>query len=135
MTRYITLDQVMELHRQIIQQSGGGTGVRDQGALESAIAQPRMTFGGEDLYATVVEKSAALGFSLIMNHPFVDGNKRVGHAAIEVSLVINGLEIIAPVDEQETIILSLANGSIDRQTFTDWLISRVDDLSQSQARI
>jgi death on curing protein len=132
MTRYITLDQVMELHRQIIQQSGGGTGVRDQGALESAIAQPRMTFGGEELYATVVEKSAALGFSLIMNHPFVDGNKRVGHAAIEVFLVINGLEIIAPVDEQETIILSLANGSIDRQTFTDWLISRVDNLSQSE---
>jgi death on curing protein len=134
MTRYITLDQVMELHRQIIQQSGGGTGVRDQGALESAIAQPRMTFGGEELYATVVEKSAALGFSLIMNHPFVDGNKRVGHAAIEVFLVINGLEIIAPVDEQETIILSLANGSIDRQTFTDWLISRVDNLSQSQSQ-
>jgi death on curing protein len=132
MTRYITLDQVMELHRQIIQQSGGGTGVRDQGALESAIAQPRMTFGGEELYATVVEKAAALGFSLIMNHPFVDGNKRVGHAAIEVFLVINGLEIIAPVDEQETIILSLANGSIDRQTFTDWLISRVDNLSQSE---
>jgi death on curing protein len=132
MTRYITLDQVMELHRQIIQQSGGGTGVRDQGALESAIAQPRMTFGGEELYATVVEKAAALGFSLIMNHPFVDGNKRVGHAAIEVFLVINGLEIIAPVDEQETIILSLANGSIDRQTFTDWLISRVNNLSQSE---
>jgi death on curing protein len=132
MTRYITLDQVMELHRQIIQQSGGGTGVRDQGALESAIAQPRMIFGGEELYATVVEKAAALGFSLIMNHPFVDGNKRVGHAAIEVFLVINGLEIIAPVDEQETIILSLANGSIDRQTFTDWLISRVNNLSQSE---
>jgi death on curing protein len=69
-----------------------------------------------------------------MNHPFVDGNKRVGHAAIEVFLVINGLEIIAPVDEQETIILSLANGSIDRQTFSDWLISRVDDLSQSQSQ-
>jgi death on curing protein len=102
--------------------------------LESAIAQPRMIFGGEELYATVVEKAAALGFSLIMNHPFVDGNKRVGHAAIEVFLVINGLEIIAPVDEQETIILSLANGSIDRQTFSDWLISRVDDLSQSQSQ-
>ncbi|MEO1149149.1 MAG: type II toxin-antitoxin system death-on-curing family toxin, partial [Cyanobacteria bacterium J06638_22] len=68
---------------------------------------PRMTFGGEDLYPTLVDKAAALGFSLVMNHPFVDGNKRTGHAAMETFLVMNDLEILAPVDEQELIILSL----------------------------
>lgn len=60
-----------------------------------------MTFGGEDLYPTVIEKAIALGFSMIMNHPFVDGNKRTGHAALETFLILNGLEISASVDEQE----------------------------------
>lgn len=125
MIRYLTLDEVMSLHRQILKQSGGAAGVRDLGSLESAIAQPMMTFGGEDLYPTLVDKAAALGFSLIMNHPFVDGNKRTGHAAMETFLVMNDLEIFASVDEQELVILSLAAGSLDREELTKWLESRV----------
>lgn len=125
MIRYLTLDEVMSLHRQILKQTGGIAGVRDSGSLESAIAQPMMTFGGEDLYPTLVDKAAALGFSLVMNHPFVDGNKRIGHAAMETFLVINDLEIFAPVDEQELVILSLAAGSLDREEFTKWLESQV----------
>lgn len=125
MIRYLTLDEVMSLHRQILKQSGGTAGVRDSGSLESAIAQPMMTFGGEDLYPTLVDKAAALGFSLVMNHPFVDGNKRTGHAAMETFLVMNDLEIFAPVDEQEVVILSLAAGSLDREEFTKWLESQV----------
>lgn len=125
MIRYLTLDEVMSLHRQILKQSGGTAGVRDLGSLESAIAQPMMTFGGEDLYPALVDKAAALGFSLVMNHPFVDGNKRTGHAAMETFLVMNDLEIFAPVDEQEFVILSLAAGSLDREEFTTWLESRV----------
>jgi death-on-curing protein len=85
--RFLTLIEVLELHRRVIEQSGGAFGIRDIGLLESAIAQPRMTFGGEDLYPSLLEKAAALGFSIIMNHPFVDGNKRTGHAAIETFLV------------------------------------------------
>lgn len=84
-----------------------------------------MTFGGEDLYPTLVEKAAALGFSLVKNHPFVDGNKRIGHAAMEVFLVLNEYEIAASIDEQEAIILQLAAGEIDRSSFTEWLSSRV----------
>lgn len=84
-----------------------------------------MTFGGEDLYPTLVEKAAALGFSLIKNHPFVDGNKRVGHAALETYLVLNGYEIAAAVDEQEGVILRLSAGELDREAFTGWLRSRV----------
>jgi death-on-curing protein len=97
--RYLTLGEVLELYHRIIRQSGGSQGIRDLGALESALAQPRMTFGNQELYPTVVEKASALGFSLIKNHPFVDGNKRTGHAAMETFLVLNGFEIDASVDE------------------------------------
>lgn len=126
MIRYLSLLEVLDLHRQIINQSGGALGIRDLGALESAIAQPRMTFGGEDLYPTIVEKAAALGFSLIMNHPFVDGNKRIGHAAMETFLVLNGLEINALVDEQERVILQLASSEIEREDFVEWLKQSVE---------
>ncbi|MEL7246581.1 MAG: Fic family protein, partial [Cyanobacteria bacterium J06573_2] len=84
MIRYLVLIEVIELHRQIIEQSGGALGIRDLGALESALAQPYMTFGGEELYPKLVDKASAIGFSLVMNHPFIDGNKRIGHAAMEV---------------------------------------------------
>lgn len=76
--RHLTLAEVLELHRLVITQTGGGQGLRDLGLLESAIAQPRQTFGGQDLYPDLPAKAAALGFSLIANHPFIDGNKRVG---------------------------------------------------------
>lgn len=71
--RYLTLNEVLDSYRQVMEQSGGAFGVHDLNALDSAIAQPRMTFGGEELYPTAVEKASALGFSLVMNHPFVDG--------------------------------------------------------------
>jgi death-on-curing protein len=121
MIRYLTLIEVLELHRKILEQSGGALGIRDIGLLESAIAQPRMTFCGEDLYLSLLEKAAALGFSIIMNHPFVDGNKRTGHAATETLLVLNGLEISASVDEQERIVLAIASGELGREAFVEWL--------------
>jgi death-on-curing protein len=123
--RYLSLEEVLELHRMVIQQSGGMPGLRDPNGLESALAQPRMTFGGEDLYPSLVDKAATLGFSLIRNHPFVDGNKRIGHAVMEAFLVLNGYEIQASVDEQEGIILRLAAGELDRAAFTAWLYSRI----------
>ena len=119
--RQLTLSEVLELHRRIIRYSGGSLGIRDLNAVESAIAQPRMTFDGEDLYPTIVAKAAALGFSLIQNHPFIDGNKRIGHAAMETFLILNGFEIHAPVDEQEQIILSVASGTLERAQFLEWL--------------
>ena len=119
--RYLTLIEVLELHRRIIEQFGGALGVRDFGLLESAIAQPRMTFGGEELYSSLIEKSAALGFSIIMNHPFVDGNKRTGHAAVETLLILNGMEISAAVDEQERVILTIASGEMGHKEFVEWL--------------
>ena len=119
--RYLNLAEVVELHRRLLQVTGGAPGIRDFGALESAIAQPKATFGGIDLYPTLVEKAAALGFSLVQGHPFVDGNKRVGHAAMETFLALNGFEIVAAVDDQERLMLDLAAGRIGRSHLTAWL--------------
>ena len=123
--RYLTLNEVLEVHRQVIAQSGGAEGLMHLSALESALAQPQMTFGGEDLYPTLVDKAAALGYALIKNHPFLDGNKRTGHAAMEVFLVLNGYEIRAAVDEQEHVILQVAASEIEREEFTTWLRTHV----------
>ena len=124
--RYLSLGELLELYERVIQQTGGGFGVRDLNAVESALAQPRMTFAGTDLYPTIVEKASALGFSLIQNHPFIDGNKRLGHAAIETFLVLNGFELNAPVDEQEQAILAVASSKMSRAEFTEWIRQRTE---------
>lgn len=129
--RILTLDEVLELHQLVLKSSGGAAGVRDHGALESALAQPLMTFGGAELYPTLADKASALGFSLVMNHPFVDGNKRIGHAAMETFLVLNGLEITATVQEQEAVILALAAGTLKREPFTEWVRSHITPRPQS----
>ena len=127
--RYLTLGEVIELHRRLLQVTGGAPGIRDFGVLESAIAQPKATFGGVDLYPTLVEKAATLGFSLVQGHPFVDGNKRVGHAAMETFLVLNGTEIDAPADSQERLMLDLAAGRIGRDDLIDWLRQHLKPLA------
>ena len=119
--RYLTLGEVLELYYRSIEESGGSAGIRDIAALESAVAQPRMTFDGVDLYPTIAEKASALGFSLAKNHSFLDGNKRIGHAAMETFLVLNGCEFNAPVGEQEKVILAVASGEMKREDFTEWL--------------
>ena len=105
MTRYLTVNEVLQLYRQVMDRSGGTVGILSMETLESAVAQPRATFDGKELYPSLGEKAAALGFSLVMNHAFVDGNKRIGHAGMETFLVLNGFQIDASVDEQERIIL------------------------------
>ena len=121
MIRYLSLAEVIELHDRIISATGGSHGLRDLGLLESAVGQPRQTFGGADLYPTVVSKATALGFSLIKNHPFIDGNKRVGHAALEAMLMLNGRELSAVVDVAEAEILAVAAGQRTREEFEVWV--------------
>src|SRR5689334_15702127 len=123
--RYLSLQEVISLHSLLIAQSGGSSGLRDRGAVESAIAQPEASFGGNDLYPDLARKAAALGHSLIQNHPFVDGNKRVGHAAMEVFLLLNGHEINASVDDQEKIIIDVASGKISRIELGEWLLQHM----------
>ena len=129
--RYLTLGEVVALHRAILAATGGADGIRDLGALESALAQPKATFGGTDLYPSIVDKASALAFGLAMNHPFVDGNKRIAHAGMAVFLDLNGFEIEATIDEQEQLMLGLAAGQLSRADLTTWLASHVSTRKSS----
>ena len=123
--RYLTLAEVLDLHRRVIEQTGGADGVRDLGGVESAVAQPQMSFDGVPLYSTIAESAAALCFSLVMNHPFVDGNKRVGHAALETFLVLNGYELMGDVGDAEKLMLNLAAGEVTRDELLNWIKSQM----------
>jgi death-on-curing protein len=123
--RYLTLSEVVELHRLVLAATGGAPGIRDLGALESAAAQPRASFGGDDLHPTLIEKAGALGFALAQGHPFVDGNKRVAHAAMATFLLLNGADIGATVDEQERLMLDIASGRVSRPELVEWLREHV----------
>ncbi len=91
--RFLTVEEVERIHDRLIAQSGGSSGLCGRNAFESAVQQPKATFGGEELYSTIIEKSAILAFTLVKNHPFLDGNKRTGHAAMEVFLLLNGMKL------------------------------------------
>lgn len=119
--RYLTLFEVLELHKRIIARTGGSHGIHNLAGLGAALARPRLTFDQSDLYPSLVSKAAVLCLSIIMNHPIIDGNKRVGHAAMETFLILNGFQIKAGVDQQERIILDLAMGKIHGDEFTSWL--------------
>lgn len=121
MIRYLSLAEVLRLHGRIIARTGGSEGLRDLGLLESSLAQPRQTFDGVELYVGLVDKAAAVGFSLIKNHPFVDGNKRIGHAVVEAMLMLNGFELSAGVDESEAEILAVAAGERSGEEFRAWI--------------
>ena len=119
--RYLSLSEIIELHLRVVEASGGAQGIRDLDGLKSAVSQPRMTFSGSELYPTIAEKAGALCYSLILSHPFLDGNKRVAHAALETMLVLNGQELVVDVNEQERLFLTLAAGEIERQELVDWI--------------
>jgi death-on-curing protein len=126
---YLTLDQVLEIHAEAIRRHGGDPAIHDLGLVDSAVAQPQMTFGGVDLYPTLVEKAAALGFSLTTNHGFKDGNKRVGFAALDIFLRLNGYKVEAAVDDAEAESLGVADHKITRDAFTTWVRQHVVPLT------
>jgi len=119
--RYLTLSEVLALYHGVMKIGGGEEGIRDLGALQSALAQPRMTFGGEYLYPSLAAKAGALVYSLVKNHPFVDGNKRIAHAAMETFLILNGHEVEADVAEQEEVLRGVAAGRIGRKALEAWI--------------
>jgi len=123
-TLYLSSDQVLALHALQIKRYGGASGLRDRGALESAVARPQMTFGGEDLYPDAAAKAAALMHSLVANHPFVDGNKRVGAHAALLFLRANGFEpVIAPTQLTE-MTLAVARGEVSAEALAIWIRQR-----------
>ena len=130
--RYLSLPEILHIHEAIISTSGGSRGIRDLYALESAVNQPRITFNQQELYQDIISKAGSLCFSIVMNHPFIDGNKRTGHAAMETFLILNGHEINASVDEQEKIILNMADGKVDRSALISWLKSHITSAEVDQ---
>jgi death-on-curing protein len=103
---------------------GGAAGLRDRGGLEAAAARPQMTFGGDDLYADLAAKAAALMHSIVMNHPFVDGNKRVGAMAAELFLLVNGQRLDAPDDALVDLAFAVARGEVSAEALAIWIRQR-----------
>jgi death on curing protein len=123
--KYLNVKQVLEIHARSIEQFGGDPTIRDPGLLDSAVAQPRTGFGGHDLYPSLAEKAAALAFSLVMNHPFADGNKRTGYGAMLRFVSRNGHKIAGSLAQHQWVFLQLAAGEIDRETFVAWVRERI----------
>ena len=119
----LTTKQVISIHSSLIEATGGTDGVRDMGLLESALETPFQTFGGKDLYPALIQKAARLGHSLVSNHPFVDGNKRIGLHVMLVFLAINGVEIECTQKELIDVGLSLADGTMNAEKLLIWLSS------------
>jgi death on curing protein len=117
----ILIEDILEVHQFSIDKYGGSNGVRELGSLQSAIARPFQTFGGEDLYGTIFEKAAALGESLIINHPFVDGNKRTGFMAMTALLENEGYFLTATQDDAYNFTIKIATGETNFEEIIDWL--------------
>lgn len=119
--RVLTKSQVLHLHQDIIAASGGSSEIRDEGLLDSALNAPFQTFEGTDLYPTILEKAARLGYGLIKNHPFVDGNKRIGTHTMLVFLAINHMELEYTDRELIELILDIASGAKNEIQLLSWL--------------
>ena len=113
--------QILRLHEQLVAATGGSDGLRDEGMLDSALSAPFQTFGGEDVYPSLQQKAARLCFGLIKNHPFVDGNKRIGAHAMLVFLSLNGIELQYTQPELSDIILQLAASTIQSSDLLNWI--------------
>lgn len=119
--RFLSVENVIELHRRTIEREGGTHGVRDYGLLESAVASPRQSFGGEYLHPDISSMAAAYLFHLVKNHPFVDGNKRAGALSLLLFLDANKPEMIPQPEDLERVTLAVAEGSMDKESLIAWL--------------
>ncbi len=119
--RFLELALVLEIHVDQIESFGGSSGIRDQGLLESALAQPEATFGGEYLHPTLPEQAAAYLYHLALNHPFIDGNKRTAFAAMDAFLRLNGYSINLTNEQAAEMVLQVAAGSLDKQALSQFL--------------
>jgi len=114
-------EKVLLLHQLIAQETGGSVGVRDEGLLESALETAFSTFGGEELYPTKEEKGARLGYNLISNHAFVDGNKRIGMYVMLTFLEVNGVHMYCSNEDVATAGLAVASGAMSYDVLLDWV--------------
>ena len=118
----LSKEQILMLHTQLIQQTGGSDGVRDYNLLDSALETPFQSFGGDELYPTIQAKAARLGYGLIKNHCMIDGNKRIGTHAMLVFLALNGIELKYTQKELYETILDVAAGNIEYEGILQWVL-------------
>lgn len=121
--KILSKQQIMTLQQQLIEQTGGTPGVRDEGLLESALNAPFQGFGDTEVYPSLQQKAARLGYGLVKNHPFVDGNKRIGAHAMLVFLALNGIVLQYTQQELSDVILQVAAGETEYDDLLDWLLS------------
>ena len=124
----ITKEVILKLHELSIIKYRGSLGIREEGLMESAISRPYQTFGGEDLYPTDLEKAAAIAESIIINHPFVDGNKRTGYLAMLAILEEGKLEISASNDDIYSFVIKISTGEIRFDQIVEWLKQNTSSL-------
>ena len=117
------MEQILLLHHDLIEAYGGGAGIRDEGLLDSALEAPFQTFGGQYLLPTIQQKAVRLGFGLIMNHPFVDGNKRIGTHAMLTFLALNEIELEYTQKELYEIILDVAASKASFEELLEWVLN------------
>ena len=118
----LTKNQVLSLHRELIEEFGGAEGLRDEGLLDSALAAPFHTLGGHYAFPTIHHQAARLGFGLIKNHPFVDGNKRTGIHVMLMLLTINGIELTYTQKELYETAFQVASGKISYEMLLHWIL-------------
>ena len=127
---HLTVEIVLEIHDEAISQFGGASGLRDRAMLESAVAAPQASFGGQSIFADIIEIAAAYLYYLCSNHPFVDGNKRVALGSCLVFLQLNGIEPAPDSDDWENLTLAVAAGSLSRAEVTQRLRELIVDAPQ-----
>lgn len=121
----IDFQTTLQIHNILIEKFGGIKGIRDQGGLEAAIARPLATFDGQDLYPEAIDKAAAVFESIIINHPFLDGNKRTAYTLLRLTLLENGLDIIASEDEKYDMTISASKGELNFDGIKLWLSEKI----------
>jgi death on curing protein len=119
--KYLSASDVLFIHSALIDETGGTHGIRDLGLLESAIALPQQGFGGQDLHPTLMTKASALFYSLVKNHPFVDGNKRTSITALGVFLGLNSVSLKVDQNDMVEFVMAVAGGLMPQDKIAPWI--------------
>ncbi len=121
----LSREQILLLHVQLINRYGGTHGVRDEALFDSALNAPFQSFGGYEFYPTVSDKAVRLGYGLVENHPFYDGNKRIGALVLLTTFDLNNIQFEATNQELEQIFIDLAAGAVDYEGFRSWVLAHI----------
>ena len=119
----LTKEQVLMLHRELIRETGGTDGLRDEGLLDSALNAPFQSYEEMDAFPSIQQKAARLGYGLVQNHAFVDGNKRIGAHVMLVFLMLNGIDLEYTQDELSDLILQVASGEQSFEDMVKWIVN------------